>query len=488
MKENYVWWLTGAFIGLIAVAVLSVFTAITPASIFNKITNQKNLTQDPKAVSKNNKTITFITTNSPNTYYLSSNQQYAGLEYDLIRLFMHELGDEYSLNLKVVDDFAQVIPALEDGNTMQIGAADISITEARKSVVQFSESYYQVQQQVSYNRDKTTVVPRKIEAIGDQKITVPAGTSFVERLEKLGAKNDLTWEVRADTSSEILLEAVANGEIDYTIADNHLLAIMQYYYPNLGMAFSIGEPEKIAWAMPKNVNAQLKKQVTQFFKKIKANGTLHNLVDRYHGNTKRLNPFDVKSILVKSQTLLPKYARLFKEAQEITDVDWRLLAAISYQESHWDTFNTSPTNVRGLMMLTEDTSDLMKVSDRLDPKQSIPAGAKFFLWLKERFPERMQDPDRTYMALASYNIGFGHVEDARVLAQRLKLNPDRWADVKKALLLLTEPKYYSKAKHGFCNCGAPVVYTEYIRSYFQVLEKHQPIHNPSLDAFRIASN
>ena len=140
------------------------------------------------------------------------------------------------------------------------------------------------------------------------------------------------------------------------------------------------------------------------------------------------------------------------------------------------------------MMLTEDTSDLMKVSDRLDPKQSIPAGAKFFLWLKERFPERMQDPDRTYMALASYNIGFGHVEDARVLAQRLKLNPDRWADVKKALLLLTEPKYYSKAKHGFCNCGAPVVYTEYIRSYFQVLEKHQPIHNPSLDAFRIASN
>jgi membrane-bound lytic murein transglycosylase F len=191
--------------------------------------------------------------------------------------------------------------------------------------------------------------------------------------------------------------------------------------------------------------------------------------------------------LVKSQSLLPKYVRLFKEAQEITDIDWRLLAAISYQESHWNTFNTSPTNVRGLMMLTEETSDLMKVSDRLDPKQSIPAGAKFFLWLKERLPERMEDPDRTYMALASYNIGFGHVEDARVLAERLKMNPDRWADVKKTLLMLTEPKYYNKAKHGFCNCDAPVIYTEFIRSYYQVLEKHQPAYEPNDDVFKIAS-
>ena len=75
--------------------------------------------------------------------------------------------------------------------------------------------------------------------------------------------------------------------------------------------------------------------------------------------------------------MLPKYKRLFQQAQEITGIDWRLLAAISYQESHWDTFNTSPTNVRGLMMLTESTADRMGVTDRLDPKQSIPAGAKY---------------------------------------------------------------------------------------------------------------
>ena len=123
-----------------------------------------------------------------------------------------------------------------------------------------------------------------------------------------------------------------------------------------------------------------------------------------------------------------------------------MLAALSYQESHWDTFNTSPTNVRGLMMLTEATSDRMGVSNRLDPAQSIPAGAKYLNLMINTVPSRIPEPDRTYMALAAYNIGYAHVEDARVLAQRLDLNPNSWVDVKKALLKLNDPEYYTSAK------------------------------------------
>lgn len=438
----------------------------------------------PTPVVDKNKVITFVTMNSPSTYFINGENKLAGLEYDLAKLFVADLGADYQLKFIVVSDFTSVLPTLLTQKA-DIAAADISITDARKAVVLFSEPYYDVQQQVVYNRDASPP-PRSIKALAGHTVTVPSGTSFVERLQKINAKEPtLAWQEQPNSSSASLIDALAKNEIDYTIADSHLISIMQYYYPNVGMGFSIGEPEKIAWAFRKNGRADIAQKANQFFKKIKSNGVLHNLIDRYHGNTKRLNPFDVKSFLRASQHLLPKYVRLFKDAQEITGVDWRLLAAISYQESHWDTFNTSPTNVRGLMMLTEDTSDLMKVTDRLDPKQSIPAGAKYFLWLKERFSDRIEDPDRTYMALASYNIGFGHVEDARVLAQRLKLNPDSWADVKKALLLLAQPKYYAKAKHGFCGCGAPIIYTESIRSYYQIMEKHQPKYEP--EPYRIAS-
>lgn len=430
--------------------------------------------------------ITFVTINSPNTYYVNEHDDYAGLEYELAQLFVQSLGPPFSLKFVVVDSFAKVIPALLN-NKADIGAADITITTERKKIIDYSVPYHDVQQQLAYNRDKAKP-PKKLADLEGKLLVIPSGTSFVERVSTLSVEHpSLAWREVNHTNSEQLIENLANAEIEYTIADSHLLAVMQNYYPNIGMAFPLGEPEKIAWAMAKGSNPKLLSKINGFFKKIKADGTLRNLIDRYHGNTKRLNPLDVKTFLARSQTLLPKYTRLFKNAQDSTDIDWRLLAAMSYQESHWDTFSTSPTNVRGLMMLTEATSDMMKVTDRLDPAQSIPAGAKYLLWIKDRLPTRIPEPDRTFMALAAYNIGVGHVEDGRVLAQRLKLNPDRWADVKSALLKLNDPDYYMNAKHGYCSCGAPIVYTESIRSYYQILLKHQPSHNPDLEPFKIAA-
>lgn len=444
---------------------------------------------------KDTNVLTFITLNSPNTYYVDDNEQAAGLEYDLIQLFIQELnqqaGDNTQLKLKLANNINQVIPAVLNKKA-DIAAADVTITEARKEIIAFSIPYQDVQQVVVYNTEKLQEdkkrAPKKLKDLVGRLITVPAGTSFVERLIKLQPKEPgLIWQERLHVGSEQLLQELARGEIDYTIADSHLVSIMQNYYPNLGVAFAIGEPEKIAWAMPKNVDPELQQKVNDFFAKIKKNGTLRNLIDRYHGNAKRLKPVDVKSFLIRSRTLLPKYKRLFQQAQEITGLDWRLIAAISYQESHWDTFNTSPTNVRGLMMLTEDTADLMKVTDRLDPKQSIPAGAKYINLLKDTIPDRVPEPDRTYMALASYNIGYAHVEDARVLAQRLKMNPDRWADVKKTLVMLNDPTYYVNAKYGYCSGGAPVIFVESIRSYYNILERFEPSYDDTKDSFKIAS-
>ena len=424
--------------------------------------------------------------NSPNTYYVDGNNEFAGLEYDLAKLFVQELDDGTQLKFIVENHIDQILPNLLNGRA-DIAAADISVTAARKTRIDFTTPYQDVQQQVIYNKDLDKKPPKNIKELIGKNITVPAGTSFAERLSKLHADQpSLFWEERTNANSEKLLIELASGELEYTIADSHLVAILQNYYPSLGVAFAIGEPEKIAWAFSKNSNPQLLAKADAFFKKIKNNGTLRNLIDRYHGNAKRLNQLDIKTFLMNSNKLLPKYKHLFKQAQEITGIDWRLLAAISYQESHWDTFNTSPTNVRGLMMLTEATADRMGVTDRLDPKQSIPAGAKYINLMVDTVPERVPEPDRTYMALASYNIGYAHVEDARVLAQRLKLNPDSWADVKKTLVMLNNPDYYVNAKYGYCSGGAPVIFVESIRSYHNILLRYQPAHNAGDNDFKIA--
>lgn len=434
----------------------------------------------------------FVTHSGPSTYYLDGNNQPAGLEYDLAKMFVQEYLPNYQIKFLLVNSISDVVPSLLKGDA-DIAAANLSVTPIRKKLVQFSVPYQETQQQLIFNSE-TSNKPKNLSKLANLTIRVPAGTSYAERLNTLHqaqlAENlpGFAWQSIKKTNAEALLEEVASGVTDLTVADSHLVAVMQNYYPNLSVGLSLGEVDDIAWALPKNADPRLVKKLDAFFKQIKKDGRLRNVVDRYYGSAKRLNALDITTFLKRTNTLLPKYTALFKEAQEVTGIDWRLLAAVSYRESHWDTFNTSPTNVRGLMMLTESTADLMGVTDRLDPKQSIPAGAKYIVKLKDTIPDRVPEPDRTYMALAAYNIGYAHVEDARVLAQRQHLNPNSWADVKKTLVMLNNPEYYTTVKYGYASGGAPVIFVESIRSYQRILERYQPSHQPDVGNFKIATN
>ena len=439
------------------------------------------------AIDKNKKEIVFVTHNGPTTYYLNNDNQPAGIEYDLASLFVKQYYPEYSLRFVLVNSISDVIPSLLK-NKAHIAAANLSVTRMRQHLVLFASPYQETQQQLIFN-DEINEKPKNIDDLKDKKIAVPQGTSYAERLAELQEKHHfLHWHAEKHTNSESLLEEVADGVLDYTVADSHLVSLMQNYYPNLQVALPIGSAEKFAWALSKNADPEMVRKINAFFSSIKKDGTLRNLLDRYYGHSERLNTLDITTFLKRINTILPKYIHLFKQAQDVTGLDWRLLAAVSYRESHWDTFNTSPTNVRGLMMLTEDTADLMGVTDRLDPKQSIPAGAKYIQKLIDTVPERIPEPDRTYMALAAYNIGYAHVEDARVLAKRLSLNPDSWADVKKTLVLLKNPEYYTTAKYGYASGGAPVIFVESVRSYQRILEKYQGSHNPDIYKLAIARN
>lgn len=417
--------------------------------------------------------VVVVTYSGSDTYYLNADNQYTGLEHDLAQLFSSKYAPEYKVKFLVVDHISEVLPALAQGKA-DIAAAALPVSTLKAQQFSTAPAYYETQPLLVYNKSLNEK-PAKLHLPSEKKLAVSKDAGLKDDLNILSVKNpELTWFEDQNNNPETLLSEVANGHLDYTVANSHLVNLMQNFYPDLQEAFPIGKPEKIAWALGNNIDARLQKKIDQFFVSIKKDGQLRNLLDRHYGHTERLAENDITHFLTLAETELPKYKHLFKKAAAETGLNWRLLAALSYRESHWDANNTSPTNVRGLMMLTENTAEAMGVTDRLDPTQSIPAGAKYILELKSLFPKTIPDQDRTYFALAAYNIGFSHVQDARTLAKRLKLNPDSWSDIKRTLVLLSDPTYYNTVKNGYASGGAPVILVETVRSYQNILEKYQP--------------
>ncbi len=166
---------------------------------------------------------------------------------------------------------------------------------------------------------------------------------------------------------------------------------------------------------------------------------------------------------------LPDFRPVFEEAADEYELPADLLAALAYQESHWDPLARSPTGVRGMMMLTQRTAQELGIEDRLDPEQSIRGGARYLRQMHERLDADIPEPDRTYLALASYNIGRGHLLDARRLARELDRDPDRWADMREVLPLLTEERYYRDLRFGYARGYQPVYYVQRIRNYRAVI-------------------
>lgn len=237
--------------------------------------------------------------------------------------------------------------------------------------------------------------------------------------------------------------------------------------------FNGRNPAASAWAFPANSDEALLRRAETFLERIRRDGTLERLVDRYFGHVHRLAASDVERFLERMHRILPHYRRHFIDAQEIHGIDWRLLAALAYQESHWDPLATSYTNVRGMMMLTEDTADRLRVSDRLDARQSILAGTRYLAELREQLPPEAPEPDRIWLAVAAYNLGMGHLNGARFIASLVKRDPNSWYEMKQVLPLLAKPEYYSRLKSGAARGGEAVIMTENIRTYYDILRRFE---------------
>ncbi len=281
---------------------------------------------------------------------------------------------------------------------------------------------------------------------------------------------DLQWQEFNDIETIDLLDQLDSGEIDATIVDSNEFDANKPFYRNLHVAFKLGTNAQLAWAVAKDPrNQRLREELATFFAKLKEDGTLAQIIDHYYTRSADNDQYDAVQFTDNLQRTLPKYRDMIEQVAEDFDLDWRLLAAVSYAESEWKPSATSPTGVRGMMMLTNATAKEVGVTNRIDPIQSMRGGARYLKGILQDLPPRIQGDDRMWFALAAYNIGYGHVEDARLLAERLGKDPNHWADVKDTLPLLQKSQYYEHTKNGYARGREPVRYVQNIRYYYNLL-------------------
>jgi membrane-bound lytic murein transglycosylase F len=405
-----------------------------------------------------------VTRNSPTTFYYGAEGP-AGPEYELARGFAEHLGVE--LDMYTLDSVTQIPEEVLSGRA-HLAAAALSRPALKPDRLEFGPSYREVTQQLVYRQG--SAAPRSLPDTYGGRLEVVAGSSFAVTLEALREEAPgLTWIENPAVDVGDLLARVAAGELDFTVADSTAVQLNRFFHPDIRAAFDISDPMPVAWAFRGGRDRSLLDAAEYWFAEPATHSRIAAIMERYFAHAERFDYVGTRNFLRHVETRLPRYRAWFEEVAAEHELDWRLLAALSYQESHWDPRAVSPTGVRGLMMLTQRTAEAMGVTDREDPEQSIRGGARYLRKVIDLIPERVREPDRTWMALAAYNVGFGHLEDARRLAQLRGLDPDRWHDVRDSLPLLTQERWYTQTRYGYTRGWEPVRFVENIRRYQQVI-------------------
>ncbi len=399
------------------------------------------------------------TVQSPLTYTVVNNKDY-GLDYELAQQFADYLG--VKLKVTVRQNISQLFDDLDNGSADMLAAGLVYNSERVKSY-QAGPTYYSVSQQLVYRVGNTR--PRSLSSVSADQLTIAPGQVVISDLQNLQANKypDLGWTVDEKRSSADLMQAVIDGKLDYTIADSVAIGLFQRVHPELAVALDVTDEQPVTWFSLQDDDNTLSAAMLDFFDNINEDGTLARLEEKYLGHGDDFDYVDTRTFLRAVDSVLPDLQPLFEKYA--SEIDWKLLAAISYQESHWDPLATSPTGVRGLMMLTKNTAQSLGLSDRTDAEQSISGGMRYLQDMMSKVPDSVPQEERIWFALAAYNMGYAHMLDARALTAKQKGNPDSWADVKQRLPLLSQKQWYSKLTYGYARGHEAYAYVENIRKY-----------------------
>jgi membrane-bound lytic murein transglycosylase F len=397
----------------------------------------------------------------PTSYFIGVDGP-TGFEYELAQTLAAKLDVELELFPSYHLD--ELLQKLDTGQVDFI-AGGLTLTPQRLSRYRAAPAYRWISELLVFRQGNNW--PRSMADISEP-IVVIENSSHAQTLAQLSYDYpNLRWLEQRDLDADDVLQLVVDGKIPYTLTDSNQLAINRRFYPNLSIGFTVSDNQPVGWLLADNSDDSLLTVLIEFFGTIYQSGALITLEDRYFGHVSKFDYVDTLQYIKAITENLPAFRPLFK--QYAGELDWRLLAALAYQESHWDPKARSPTGVRGLMMLTLPTAQQMGVNSRLDPEQSIRGGSRYLHRLVSRIPERIAMPDRLWFALASYNVGWGHVEDARILTQKDGVNPDKWLEVKQRLPLLRQKAVYQHTRYGYARGDEAVAYVENIRRYYDTL-------------------
>lgn len=405
------------------------------------------------------------TRNGPTTYYLDRHENPTGPEVSLVAQYAQSKG--WTVSWTLFDSTAAVLQALESGQ-VHLAAAGLTHLPSRTERFTAGPAHTEVTEQLVCHRDMRPM-PRQPEDITSASITVTADSSYVETLNTLSSQHaGIEFEKAADKTTEVLLADVAKKTVSCTVADSNIVEVVRRHFPNLEVAMNLTQSNNLGWYLPAGSD-ELASDAREWMNSPEGDTALGYVESRYYAYIGEFDFVDLRELNRRIVDRLPGFMEQFSEAEIATGMSADLLAALAYQESKWDPTAVSPTGVRGIMMLTRNTAKSLGVTNRLDPAAAIDGGARYLADRHDRLPDTIPEPDRTFLALASYNIGRGHLLDARQLARELGKNPDSWEDMKEVLPLKADKRYYPNTRYGYARGYEPVHYVQRIRNYRDVI-------------------
>lgn len=420
-------------------------------------------TDDLDAIKKR-KTLRVITRNNAASYFLWRGEL-LGFEYELVKAF----AKQHKLRLEIISapSHEAQIPMLLEGKG-DIIASFLTITEKRKDLgVVFSQAHHKASEIIVSRADDNSI--ETVEDLAGRSIVVRQSSAYWETLQTL-QKSGLKFKLLAapeNMETEEIINQVANGKYDLTLADNHLLDIELTWRDDIRAALVLGEVRDNAWAM-RNNNPLLVSAVNKFIKKQYRSLFYNVTYQKYFKNAHKIKKYRDQRIDLNPDGTLSPYDTLVKKYAREFEFDWRLIVAQMYQESRFNPKAKSWVGAQGLMQVMPRTAKEMGIGNLKQPESGIKAGVQYLNWVRDRFEPELNVKARMWFTLAAYNAGQGHVRDARRLARQQGLNPNKWFDhVEKAMLLLSKKKFYQKARHGYVRGREPVNYVREIRNRYR---------------------
>ncbi|WP_404416297.1 membrane-bound lytic murein transglycosylase MltF [Marinospirillum sp.] len=406
-----------------------------------------------------------VTRNGSTTYYLDRHENPLGPEQALISDYAKERG--WQVEWTMLESTQQVLDALESGSA-HLAAAGLTHLDSRGERFAQGPAHTEVVEQLVCHRESRPL-PRQPDELADIEIVITAGSSYAETLTTLAAEHpDITFTEDTERTTEVLLSAVAEQKVGCTVADSNIVQLMRRHFPHLEVAMNLTRGQNLGWYMHEDFN-ELAEDAREWMNSVAGDESIGRMENRYYDYFGGFDFVDLRALSRRIHDRLPGLKEEFIKAEQTTGIPADLLAALAYQESHWNPRAVSPTGVRGIMMLTLNTAKSLGVTNRLDPVASIDGGARYLADRHRRLPDTIPEPDRTFLALASYNIGRGHLLDARALARRLGKNPDSWQDMREVLPLKADKRYYPSTRYGYARGYEPVHYVQRIRNYRDVI-------------------